>query len=158
MNPVSPISRELAQALIVLEASRKKKPGVRRGADVPAISQAESVARVCEKLRVVLTGFAGTAGFRTLLLRALTLARAQEQSLTVLQVLEDGSLSGFENLRGKSNLAATESIGLGGQLLVAQLLDLLVIFIGQPLMQQLVRSAWPDVPPGAFHSETKDTQ
>ena len=46
----------------------------------------------------------------------------------------------------------------GHQVLVAQLLDLLVIFIGEPLMHQVVRIAWPDVPASAFRSRTKDSE
>ena len=47
---------------------------------------------VCERLRQPLITLAGLAGFRSLLSRALTLARAEAPSLSVVQVAADGSL------------------------------------------------------------------
>ncbi len=154
MNSASPTSLDLARGLFALEAARGKNSGG-RGSGGTAASPADHAVRVCEGLREVLTAFAGTAGFRSLLTRALTLAKAQEHSLAAVQVLEDGSLAGLEKVRGESSTGASE--GAGGQVLVAQLLDLLVIFIGEPLTLQLLRSAWPDVPAGALRSRTKDT-
>jgi hypothetical protein len=47
---------------------------------------------VCERLRQPLINLAGVAGFRSLLSRALTLARAEAPSLNAVQVAADGSL------------------------------------------------------------------
>ncbi len=153
MNSVSPPSLDLARTLLTLEAAGGKKKGGKRSVGTAA-SHADHAVRVCEKLRTVLTAFAGTAGFRSLLTRSLTLAKAQEPLLAAVQVLEDGSLAGLEKVRGDSSTGAAETAGTGGQILVAQLLDLLVIFIGEPLTLQLVRSAWPDVPTSALSSRT----
>lgn len=145
MRPASPASLDLARRLLALEAAQGKTPeGVGSLREVHAV-------RVCEKLRAVLTAFAGSAGFRSLLTRALALAKAQQASLGPVQILEDGSLRGLERVDG------AKSKGAGGQVLVAQLLDLLVIFIGEPLTLQLVRSAWPDIPAGTLRSSTEDT-
>jgi hypothetical protein len=159
MSSVSPTSQYLARELLALESARGKgargngKNGGRQGLD--------SAVRVCEKLREVLVAFAGKSGYRSLLTRALTLAKAQEGSLEGVEVLEDGRLSEVEAYGGKiGNEMGRRALELGmegGRILVAQLLDLLVIFIGEPLMHQLVRSAWPNVPKGAFGSRTKDT-
>ena len=46
--------------------------------------------RVCEKLRPPLCALAGVAGYRSLLSRALTLARAEGPSLSAVQVTADG--------------------------------------------------------------------
>jgi hypothetical protein len=51
--------------------------------------------RVCETLRQPLCAPAGVAGCRSLLSRALTLARAEAPSLTAVQVAADGSIQGL---------------------------------------------------------------
>ncbi len=112
--------------------------------------------RACQKLRSVLTTFAGSEGFRSLLTRAWTLAKAEDQSLAALHVLEDGSLAGLDDVGGNASAGAREPTAAGGLLLVAQLLDLLNVFIGEPLTHQMVRSAWPDLPSAAFRSKMKD--
>ena len=53
---------------------------------------------VCERLRQPLITLAGVAGFRSLLSRALTLARAEAPSLSAVQVAADGSLQGLDDL------------------------------------------------------------
>lgn len=149
MTSASPSSLELAQRLLALEAARAKKhQGAKRAA-----SRAEPAVRVCEELRAVLTVFAGAAGFRSLLTRALTLAKAEEPSLAAARVLDDGSVAGLDKVRVKNGSGGTAA---AGQVLVAQLLDLLVIFIGEPLTVRLVRSAWPELPATAARSTTED--
>src|ERR1700734_881234 len=55
--------------------------------------------RVCERLRQPVITLAGVAGFRALLSRPLTLARAEAPSLSAVQVEADGSLKGLDELR-----------------------------------------------------------
>jgi len=95
-------------------------------------------ALVAEKLRRPLVTLTGIAGFRSLLARALTLAKAQAPALNIVQIEPDGSLTGFGN-----DEAQIEEAGV---MLIAQLLGLLVTFIGERLMLTLVRDAWPDLP------------
>ena len=86
-----PESRYLAQRLLTYEAveGKNSKP-------------AESAAfRVCAKLRRPLITLAGVAGFRSLLSRALTLARAEAPSLSAVQVAADGSVKVLMSLRRK---------------------------------------------------------
>lgn len=94
---------------------------------------------VSEKLRHPLSALMGAIGFRALLARALTLAKAQLPSLNAVQVKRDGSLEGLNGLRNDE--AAEASVTL-----IAQLLGLLGTFIGENLMLRLVRDMWPDVP------------
>jgi len=110
-------------------------------------------ARVCDKLRGVLTTFAGVAGFRSLLRRALTLAEARTAGLKGVTILQDGSLSGIVGVEGGTKKIAAQAWEV---VLVAQLLDLLVTFVGEGLMHQLVRQAWPDLPAGQLRSRTED--
>src|SRR6202142_4700094 len=97
-----PESRHLAQRLLTYEAVAGKNS-----------EPAESAAfRVCAKLRRPLITLAGVAGFRSLLSRALTLARAEAPSLSAVQVAADGSLQGLDELepqidRGQASEAGT---------------------------------------------------
>jgi len=138
MNSISPTSRNLARHLLATELARGKNSSTGPGA-----AFLPPAARVCDKLRTVLTVFAGIAGFRSLLTRALTLAAASAPELKGVAVMPDGSLSGIGEVRtGQGKRAALD----WEQILVAQLLELLVAFIGEVLMLQLVSQAWPGLP------------
>jgi len=148
MDSISPASRDLARRLLAGEPARGKNSG----GGSSAASRPPAVG-VCDKLRTVLMTFAGMAGYRSLLKRALTLAAARAPELQGVTVMSDGSLSGIEDVEsGKSKGAVRE----WEKVLVAQLLDLLVTFIGEVLMVQLVRQAWPDLPAGPVRSRTED--
>jgi hypothetical protein len=99
-----------------------------------------AVVRVCEKLRPPLCALAGVAGYRALLSRALTLAKAQTPSLSAAQVTADGSLQGLGELdpQGDKNHA-----GEGGVILIAQLLGLFLTFLGEALTLRLVQDVSP---------------
>jgi hypothetical protein len=101
---------------------------------------ADQVVRTCEKLRVPLTKFTGNAGFVSLLSRALVLAKRQVPELKGLRVAADGSLEGYQNI--SPDLALVRH---GGEVLLAELLNLLVTLIGLSLTLSLVSEAWPDV-------------
>ena len=126
----SPKIRELAQRLLAYEAVGDNPSG----ANMPAGF------RVAEKLRRPLSTLAGSSGFRSLLARALTLAKAQVPRLSAVQIKPDGSLEGLSDLGNQDQAAEA------GVILIAQLLGLLVTFIGESLMLSLVLDAWPDFP------------
>ncbi len=121
-------------------------------ADGPAREAANAdphrAVRAVEKLRAPLMKLIGTAGFSSLLARALSLARRQAPVLEGLRVQPDGSLVGLDEVQRDSSD--------GGAILVAELLDLLVIFIGQPLTLSLVREAWPDASIDAVTPSSKE--
>lgn len=96
--------------------------------------------RVCEKLRISLTRFAGADGFTSLLRRALALARSEVPVLHGMQVKADGSLEGLEELVADHSSRGVEAAAA----ITTHLLGLLVTFIGEPLTLRLVREAWPD--------------
>ena len=126
-----PESLHLAQRLLTYEAVAGENS-----------APAESAAfRVCAKLRVPLITFAGVAGFRSLLSRALTLARAEAPSLSVVQVAADGSVNGLDELASQTD---KEQARDGGAILIAQLIGLLRTFIGEGLTLRLVQDVWPD--------------
>ena len=129
MSP--PVSRNLARRLLTYEAAAGNTSD-------PTESAAS---RVCEKLRRPLCSLAGVAGFRSLLSRALTLARVEAPSLGVVQVATDGSLKGLDELGPQETNDPSEA---GGAILIAQLLGLLLTFIGEGLTLRLVQDVWPE--------------
>ena len=131
MSTAPPAIWDFARRLIALEAAR----------DEPPVVGGREAVRVCEKLRLPLARLAGVAGFRSLMSRALALAKADISSLAAVQVRADGSLEGLDGSGMDQNVGAG---GEAGVVVVAQLLGLLVTFVGEPLTLRLVRDAWPD--------------
>ncbi len=126
-----PEPRQLAQRLLTYEAVTGENS-----------EPAEPAAfRVCAKLRRPLITLAGVAGFRSLLSRALTLARAEATSLSAVQVAADGSVKGLDELAAQTG---KEQASDGGAILIAQLLGLLLTFIGEGLTLRLVQDVWPE--------------
>jgi len=123
--------RDLARQLIASEAAQDRPPG-RHG---------EEAVRVCETLRVLLSRLVGVAGFRSLLSRALALARSQTPALGVVRIGADGALEGFDEVEPAGDPGPAEDRGV---VLVAQLLGLLLTLIGPSLTLRVVRDGWPD--------------
>ena len=105
--------------------------------------QPPAVFPICERLRPHLATLMGDAGFRALLSRALALAGEQVRWLRAVHVKADGSLEGLEQLQAQ--LDSGEFIE-GTVVLLAQLLGLLVTFIGEDLTLRLVQDVCPKVP------------
>jgi hypothetical protein len=120
-------TRELAQRLIAYEgaASNTSEP-----MELAAF-------RVCETLRRPVCELAGVDGFRALLSRALTLARAEAPCLSAVRVAADGSLQGLDELGRQVDKDQARE---GGTILVAQLIGLLLTFIGEAMTSRLVTS------------------
>ena len=143
MSGASSQNQELARRLIVFEAVRANSP------DAPV----DAAMLVIAELRLRLVKLAGVEGFRSLLSRALTLAKAEIPSLKMVQVGADGSLEGFEGIVGSEEVGAATRAGTA---LVAHLLELLVTFIGAPLTLRLVRDKWPDASMDGAESGTEE--
>jgi hypothetical protein len=137
-----PESRHLTQRLLAYEAAAGKNS-----------EPTESAAfRVCAKLRQPLITLAGVAGFRSLLSRALTLARAEAPSLSAVQLAADGSLQGLDELEPQIDKDQTRE---GGTILIAQLIGLLLTFIGAGLTLRLVQDVWPEA---AFNGRVSEKE
>ena len=114
--------------------------------------QVHEAVLVNEKLRITLTQFAGADGFASLMRRALALASAEVLSLQNVRVGADGRLEGFEQLAADDESEAGEA----AVEITAQMLVLLVTFIGEPLTRRLVLLAWPDTSLDESHSREAD--
>ena len=145
MSMASPEIQDLARRLLAFEAAHHNSPD----------AHVDVAVGVIEELRLHLVRFAGVDGFRSLLSRALTLAKAEVPWLNVVQVRADGSLEGFDGIEGsQENKAAGAAGEQAGTILVAHLLELLITFVGEPLTLRLVRDTWPDVSMNGGNSET----
>ena len=130
MSEVPLQMRDLAERLIAHETRANKSSGTRIPAAFP----------VGEKLRPKLATLIGDTGFRALLSRALARARAEVPSLRAVQVEGDGSLGGLTEFDAQADPAEAAE---GRVVLLAQLLGMLVAFIGEDLTLRLVRDVWP---------------
>jgi hypothetical protein len=100
--------------------------------------------RVYEKLRQSLCVFAGIAAFESLAFRALTQAKSEAPGLWAVQVAEDGSLKGLGESEPQMDMDKDRA-GEEGIILIARLLGLLRIFLGEALTLSLLRNMWPGV-------------
>lgn len=123
MEKPSPSLRELAAQLLAATA---------RASD-PQVLEA---VLVNENLRAALTRLTGAAGVTSLLRRALALASAEMPALRSVTMNADGQLEGIEHL------AEGETSGEdAGMAVTAQMLELLVTFIGEGITRRLVLEA-----------------
>ena len=68
------------------------------------------------------------------------MAKTHDPGISAIQVKPDGSLEGLSELHEDGEAAEA------GVMLIAQLLGLLGLFIGENLVQRLVLDVWPDLP------------
>jgi len=129
--------RDLAHCLLAFEA----------GATKTSEPMESATLRVYEKLRQSLSAFAGVAAFESLAFRALTQAKSEAPSLWAVKVAADGSLQGLARYEPQididKDLAREFPAGEGGIILIARLLGLLRLFLGEALTLSLLRNVWP---------------
>ena len=128
----APGMRDLAHQLLVYEAGAGNAS---EPLECPTL-------RVYEKLRQSLGEFVGVAGFYSLASRALALAKPEAPSLNTAQVSGDGALQGLGEIETQIDINK-DPAGEGGIILIARLLGLLRIFLGEALTLSLLRNAWP---------------
>lgn len=134
MSRSTPSMRALAGRLIAVDAGGAKSSRNQRATAFP----------VAEKLRPHLATLMGNDGYRALLMRARALASEEVAWLRSMRVAADGSL---ERLDPAGALVGAAEMLEGRVVLVAQLLGLLVDFIGESLTLRLVREVWPKIAP-----------
>lgn len=130
MTLIPPTTHDLAERLLAAERDNGE------GQDGSAAGN------VCGRLGALLSKLAGAAGYHSLLSRAVALAKAEVPTLATLHVMPDGTLIGFYEARARTE---KDEFASSEVMLVAQLLGLLMTFIGEPLTLQLVKEAWPAI-------------
>jgi len=133
----TPTTRELARQLLACEEVAAN----------PVASDRHAVCRVCDRLRRPLTTLAGAAGFRSLLTRALTLAKQESPALGAWEVKADGSLEGLNGEAARS-----------GAVLIAHLIGLMNTFIGESLTLRLLHDVWIDLPDSEVKPERNESK
>jgi hypothetical protein len=135
---LSPEIRDLAQRLLTHEAA----------ADTHPRPQESATLRVYEKLRQSLTAIAGVTSFQSLACRALVLAKSEDIGLGVVQITADGSLQDFSEYEPRVDIdngqTSAYQANERGVILIARLLGLLHMFLGEVLTLRLLRDAWPN--------------
>jgi len=101
----------------------------------PARAGGSAAGRVCARLQVVLTPLIGAAGFEALLVRALMLAKTDTPEWQDVVVAE-GVLQ-------RVPVPSRAPFGRGDVVLVAQVVGLMITFVGEQLTIQLVHGVWP---------------
>ena len=138
---IPPETRDLAHQLLAYEAFAGET-------SEPAESATH---RVYEKLRHSLIEFSGVASFYSLASRALALASSEAPSLSAARISEDGTLEGLAEFEPQIDIERVRAgefpAGKEGTALIAGLLSLLHIFLGEALTLSLLGHAWPG---GAF--------
>ena len=124
--------RNFAKRLMTHETSGNRSSGKNNSTDFHDSDQ----------LRPPLSTLMGNGGFRAILSRALALANAEVPWLRAVHVKADGSLEGLEELHAQLD---PDEFVEGRIELLAQLLGLLVAFIGEDLTLRLVRDIWSKV-------------
>jgi len=120
-------TRDLAQRLLAYENAAGK-----------TVESAPFAAfGVCVRLRQPLIALTGVDGFRSLLSRALALARAEAPSLSTVRVATDGTLQGLDELRPQVDAEQAREAGI---ILITQLMGLLVRVVGEAVTLRLVAS------------------
>ncbi len=124
-------TNDLARSLLAYEAA-----GV---AEDPTQSLA---VRVCEKLREPLCVLAGVAGYRVLLTRALTLARAGAPGLSALEVAANGKL---QSSQGGTSPIERDHPSEGDVLLTSRFIELFLTLLGAAVTLRLVQEVFPNL-------------
>lgn len=132
MKRGSPKLRSIARILVAAETPSKTSVEV----DSPATF------RATDKLRAHLSMLMGRGGFQALLARALVLAKAEVTWLSTVRVVTDGELEGLAVAQATVDPAEFFE---GEHALLAQLLGLLVAFIGPVLTLRLINQQWPQL-------------
>lgn len=146
MSRASAQIRNLAKQLQTLEKQRNLSAEV----DDPAAF------RTIDRLRLNLSLLMGRTGFQALVARALRLATPEAPWLSTVRVVGDGELEGLTAARTSVNDAVFSS---GEVVLLAQLIGLLVAFIGPTLTLRLIKQLWPQLPfKNADFSSTADNE
>src|SRR5215212_5141141 len=145
MRQATPQLRDLTGRAFAREAKQSRSPAALAG-----VMEAS-----CRRLHARLDPLIGAGGYRALLARALHLAKKEFPWLDAVEVEEHPAcdLKGLrEAVKGLDASPVNEAFAL----LLANVIWLLVTFIGEDIALGLVREVWPGVETGAAVSASKE--
>ncbi len=116
-------TRDLARSLVASEAD----------ASTASLHTEPATVRVYERLRRQLGAPVGVGGFQALASRALALAKSESPRLCAVQVTANGSLLGLDEAESQADAG-----GEAGIILIAQLLGLFLLFLGEATTLRLI--------------------
>jgi hypothetical protein len=132
MNRATAQMRSIAERIIDYETPEENSADAATAANF----------QVTNRLRPHLATLMGIGGFRALLARALKLAGAEVPWLRGVKLNADGT---FEGLAAPYARLTAAEFRQGRIILLAQLLGLLVAFIGPGLTSRLLSEIWPQL-------------
>jgi hypothetical protein len=129
---------------IAASAGESSLPAQRGAGETSAVEFAAAGA-VFSKLRAHLGRLIGTAGVDALFHRARALASPEFPGLQVVRIEPDGRLTRIDGLTPDS---AEDQTARSLLALLANLLGLIALFIGEDLVLRVIGEVWPDLPAG----------
>jgi hypothetical protein len=145
MRQATPQLRDLARQIFAREAKRSRAPG----------TLAEAMEVSCRRLHERLDPLIGAGGFRAILARALHLAKKESPLLQDVEVEEHPAcaLKGLQEVvKGRDASPANEAFAL----VLANIVWLLVTFIGEDIALGLIQEVWPEIETGAAGPISKE--
>jgi hypothetical protein len=118
-------TRDLARSLLAGEADAK----------TTRVQTEPATVRFYQRLQRVVCACAGADSFRAIACRALFLATAESPSLSAVQVSADGCLRGLREVESEQDTDQDDGAGV---ILIAQLLDLFLTFLGEATTLKLI--------------------
>jgi len=139
MAEISATARDLARRALLDTGRGQREPA----------ALVEAADHAYARLRDRLADLIGVLGYGALVARAVRLAQAESPGLTRVTVTaqaEDGlqGLRAFTLASSGDPVAAAEGLAA----LLAHIIELLIVFIGEDLAVRLVREAWPELTSG----------
>jgi hypothetical protein len=141
MRQATPQLRDLARRLFAREAKKSRAPA----------ALAEAMEVTCRRLHARLDPLIGAGGFRALLARALHLATKEFPWLAAVSVEEHPACELKGSREAARGLEASQ-VNEGFALVLANVVWLLVTFIGHDIAFGLVQEVWPGAE--TFSAET----
>ena len=136
-------SRDLARSLVASESD----------AAATSLHTEPAAVRVYERLRRQLGSPLGTDGFQALASRALALAKSESPRLSAVQVTANGGLRGLGDVESQTD---ADEDGEAGIILIAQLLGLFLILLGEATTLRLIEDLRLQVDVGTESAKTTE--
>jgi len=134
MRQATPQMRDLARRLFAREAEKKDKPP----------NAADTMGKVCAKLFQRLNLLIGEGGFHAIVKRSLNLTTSEFPWVTNVKIEQHPACSFrglHESIEGRDSAEASE----GFAAITANIIWLLVTFMGEDLILSLVDDVWPGI-------------